>query len=1129
MRHPGYVRNFSSVVAELGRRGHHVHLSFDGLNTKWMGDADPLGGLADAGHITYGRSPHLRTGWQRLATGLRACDDYLRYQGAEYANAPKLRARAEQRVPAALHGPLNRLGDRSPRAQAAIRALDRSIRVDERLEGFIRKQAPDIVLVTPLVGLGSTQADYLKAARALGIPGGLCVASWDNLTNKGLIREDPDLVAVWNEAQRTEAIELHGTPSDQIAITGAHTYDHWFTWAPNRDREAFCAAIGLDPRRPYILYLGSSPFIAPNEHPHVTRWLRGLRARPERELQEVGVLVRPHPQNAAQWADADFGGLEDVAVYPRTGADPVDRERKADFFDSIHHAALVVGVNTSAQIESAIVGRSVFSVLAPDFSDTQRGTLHFEHLAADADGLLHLAATATEHEGQLLAALRDPAADDARRSAFLERFVRPYGLDEPAAPRLADAIEAAARAGLRPALGPRLSLRRLLAPIAFGLELTGGRRNRPFAPRASAIRLLRRWRKRLWRRGGKRLWRRWGKTARRTAKTTRRTTLRVAVVGVAAGRAVVRGVRLPRIQERVAEHRILFFMNYPGYLRYFDATIRELAERGNTVLIVLDRPEKQAEGLIALETMPASVRVVGQTPRRSDLLGPTARGLRGTVDYVRYLHPRYADADYLRDRRRKALDLAPRMRPLGRLRQVPTWVADLMVAALRTAERAVPSDASTEAFISGFDPDLVVVTPLVSEASPQTDIVKSAQRLGIPTALSVASWDHLTTKGLVRVHPDRVIVWNETQAREAREFHAIDPSRVVVTGAQPFDRWFGRTPSTDREAFCARVGLPSDRPYVLFVGSTPGISGADAEKRFVRAWIAALRTSGDPTLRELGILVRPHPYNPGTWTTDDVAEHPHVAVWPRRDANPVDENDRHDYFDSIFHSAAVVGINTSAMIEAAISRRPVHTIRSDDFSHAQEGTLHFHYLLPENGGFLRVADSIEEHLDDLADTIAHPDAAREQLDRFVGAFVRPHGREQAGTPLLADALENLAVGPRPRPWRVPRALLPLTGLLYASAVRRRYDAEGMLAKDTMLASRRATEIARESERGSPRKRGADRLFSRARRRSIAWTTRLEQTASERYRREVPKRDAHDHPVPGPPAAAGDKTPTETQP
>ena len=43
-------------------------------------------------------------------------------------------------------------------------------------------------MVSPLIRFGTPQADYLQAARRLGIPNVYCAFSWDNLTTKGLIR-----------------------------------------------------------------------------------------------------------------------------------------------------------------------------------------------------------------------------------------------------------------------------------------------------------------------------------------------------------------------------------------------------------------------------------------------------------------------------------------------------------------------------------------------------------------------------------------------------------------------------------------------------------------------------------------------------------------------------------------------------------------------------------------------------------------------------------------------------------------------------------------------------------------------------------------------------------------------------
>lgn len=484
--------------------------------------------------------------------------------------------------------------------------------------------------------------------------------------------------------------------------------------------------------------------------------------------------------------------------------------------------------------------------------------------------------------------------------------------------------------------------------------------------------------------------------------------------------------------------RFLFVMQYPGYLRYFDSTVRGLAARGHHVDVIFDSPHKQAEGAEALAGVPGVELIDGRTPASGDPVWETvARAVRGTIDYVRYYHPKFADAHYLRDRMRKVVP--PVFGVLARRRTATAGITRALVALFSVCERAIPSSGRIERFIASRRADAVLVTPLVTARCRQADYVKSAQALGLPAAACIASWDHLTTKGLLRVRPDLVTVWNREQLAEAVEFHGVDPTRIVVTGAQPFDKWFERVP-TDRAVFCRRIGLSRERPIVLFVGSTASISAPEAELHFVRRWIQALRA--EPALADVGILIRPHPYNSAHWREADFGDLPDVAIYPRG-ANPVNEADRQDYFDSLYHSDAVVGVNTTAMIEAAIVGRTVHSVLAPEFEDTQGGTLHFRYLLAENGGFLRVARSLDEHAREVAETVQRPDIGRDACARFVDRFVRPHGRDVAATPLLVDALERIANTRRARQ-TVPRVLYPLQRLLHmagSAAVdrKRRHD------------------------------------------------------------------------------------------
>jgi hypothetical protein len=438
LEHPG-VGPLVPALRLLHERGHSIHLA--ARRVKSGHSHNELQALGDeCERITYTKLPTGRD--SQLARDVRFALDYRRYLEPRYRDSPKLRARAAKTAPPRL--------SRVP--AAVLRAVERSLPPPDYVTRHLAEERPDVLLVTPLVDLGSRQADWLRAAKRLGIRTGYPVLSWDNLTNKGLVHDEPDLVVVWNDLQAREAEELHGISPERIRVTGAPVCDPWFDWRPSRSREELCREVGLDPDQPIVLYLCSSEFVAPNEVEFVPRWIKRLRARGGL-LADAGYLIRPYPDTAQRWVAAGLDGPQ-VSVWPRFGESPHDNASRRNYFDSIHYAAAVVGINTTAQIESAIAGRPVHTVLADEFRDTQEGTLHFRYLEAQDFGLLHVGRTWEEHAEQLEASLRGEG-DDRRNERFLRRFVRPLGLDRPATELVADAIEElAARPAPQPDRGP---------------------------------------------------------------------------------------------------------------------------------------------------------------------------------------------------------------------------------------------------------------------------------------------------------------------------------------------------------------------------------------------------------------------------------------------------------------------------------------------------------------------------------------------------------------------------------------------------------------------------------------------------------------------------------------------------
>jgi len=449
--------------------------------------------------------------------------------------------------------------------------------------------------------------------------------------------------------------------------------------------------------------------------------------------------------------------------------------------------------------------------------------------------------------------------------------------------------------------------------------------------------------------------------------------------------------------------RVLFALHEPGYFRFYGPTIVELARRGWDVSLVYDKPERRGPDAAVPVNAGERVRSLGALPGQPS---NAAARLRATIDSVRYLEPAFAGAGFLR--RRAENELSPSLAFLARVKRVPRGIVTAAIGIARAVERLIPVNEEVLALVRRAAPDVIVVSPLVvlgGRGAHETEVVKAGRALGVPTVVGVASWDHLTSKGLIRVVPDAVMVWNDIQAEEAEQLHRIPARRIVITGAQSLDRWFERPSEAALQAFRRSLGIENQRRVLLWVGSSPNMAPGDSEVHVVRRWLAALRASRQPALRDAFAIIRPHPANTEPWQHVDLGD-AGARIHPTAYPNGVlfTDTDVDTFRYSMLASSAVVGINTTAMIEAAIVRRPVLSVRDAAFTHSQEQTLHFGHLIR---GCATVADTLDEHIAQLERLLTGEPDLRE-ADRFVARFVRPLGMERSAMLAVCDAIEHLA-------------------------------------------------------------------------------------------------------------------------
>lgn len=456
-----------------------------------------------------------------------------------------------------------------------------------------------------------------------------------------------------------------------------------------------------------------------------------------------------------------------------------------------------------------------------------------------------------------------------------------------------------------------------------------------------------------------------------------------------------------------AAPRILFALNEPGYFRFYGETIVELARRGWDVALIYDKPEKRGPEFSVPPNAGDRVRSYGAYPGE---VSPAAKTLRTAVDCLRYLDPAFSRAEYLR--RRAERELPSWLGFMQRIKGLPRGAVSAGIGLARLIERCFPPDRAVLEFLRQLRPDVVLVSPLVvvgGSGAQETEVLKAAHALGIATIVGVASWDHLTSKGLIRVVPDTVMVWNDVQADEARRLHRIPENRIVVTGAQSLDRWFDRARADDISTFRRTLGIDERRRVLLWVGSSRNMAPGDSEVRFVNRWIAAVRASANPDLRDAFVIIRPHPGNVEPWSANGLTA-PNTAIFPSSYPAGVmlTDSEVEAFWHSLLASSAVVGINTTAMIEAAIVGRPVFSVRDASFAHSQQQTLHFDYLTTAQGGFTLVANTLSEHVAQLEEVLAEKEPNFRGAVRFVERFVRPLGMKTPATIHVCDAIERIA-------------------------------------------------------------------------------------------------------------------------
>ena len=366
------------------------------------------------------------------------------------------------------------------------------------------------------------------------------------------------------------------------------------------------------------------------------------------------------------------------------------------------------------------------------------------------------------------------------------------------------------------------------------------------------------------------------------------------------------------------------------YDRVLENILRALLERGHEIHVALAGGEAGLGGTrrSCSTALPSSTRSRTSSSSRGATAGssPRLRYVTG-IDYLRYLEPEYKGADPLRDRARGRTRRVMRVRgPVGR--------------------RLVgPPARRIEAAVHGSEGDHRADRAAPARCRGRVAVRRAQARRGRlhPRRASARDPDRARGRELGQPHeqgrhprpPSMTVVWNGAQIAEAVDSTAYRGSASSPSGAHSFDHWFawqpGRSARSSREVARSRAPDRALRRVVVL-----HLRGRDGIRRGV-----ARRVRAHPRLRERPVSSGRTPER-GRLGRLDVDEHGKTVSGHARARRPPRERQKIDYYESLYHSRAMFGINTSALIEAAIVQSPGPDVVSDHPRHRRHPPFRVH-------------------------------------------------------------------------------------------------------------------------------------------------------------------------------------------
>lgn len=238
----------------------------------------------------------------------------------------------------------------------------------------------------------------------------------------------------------------------------------------------------------------------------------------------------------------------------------------------------------------------------------------------------------------------------------------------------------------------------------------------------------------------------------------------------------------------------------------------------------------------------------------------------------------------------------------------------------RALVRAVRPVSDYEALFKRYHPDLLFATDVYTPYDLL--LMRFALRKKVRVVGMVRSWDNVTSKTLLTVVPEFLVVNSSLIRDEVMKWGDVPEDRIFITGVPHYDRY--RSPERNpREAFFKRFGFDPKRKLILFTPPSDHYLKHDPVTPVV---LRALAGVGEQVLVRLPLV--------GKTDLGDFQPTPGIVFDAPENSSDFAEahlnraTDRH-LADSIFASDLVITWASTMIIDAAVFDKPIILVGFD--------------------------------------------------------------------------------------------------------------------------------------------------------------------------------------------------------